>query len=128
MNARIVTILVAGVLLLVVVAGLLYVESWHADRTLALAVQPGMTRGQVVESLGVLYDGFTPGQLDSVDDVISQMENFSSITYVAVWRIAHSRSRLWVGFDADGTVVATEVFPMPRHSTKATGGSNPADG
>jgi hypothetical protein len=111
MNARILAGVVVGIALLcaLLIGGLLYMETLYPDYATALAVQPGMTRSEVVESLGVFYDGSTPGQYADVDSIVAQMKNSESITYICCWRIAYSRDMVWIGFDDNEIVIATYV-------------------
>ena len=102
------------VLALLLAAGVHFAEPLHADRVAVLAVKPGMTRRQVVGSLGALYDGAAPGQYDSCDAAISRMKNGGSVTYIAHWRIAYSWDRFWVGFDVNEVVVGTYLESTSR--------------
>ena len=84
-------------------------ETLYPDYATALAVQPGMTRSEVIESLGVFYDDSTPGQYADVDRIVAQMKNSKSITHICCWHIAHSRDMVCIGFDANGIVISTYV-------------------
>ena len=111
MNTRILAGVVVGIALLcaILIGGLLYMETLYPDYATALAVKPGMTRSEVVESLGVFYDDSTPGQYADVDSIVAQMKNSKSITCICCWHIAHSRDMVWIGFDANEIVISTYV-------------------
>jgi hypothetical protein len=112
MNARKLAGVIVGIALLcaLLIGGLLYMETLYPDYATALAVKPGMTRSEVVELLGVFYDGpTTPGQYADVDSIIAQMKNSKSITYICFWHIAHSRDMVWIGFDDNDIVIETYI-------------------
>ena len=75
-------------------------------REAAAAVRTGMDRPDVVGLLGAFYDDCRPGEYANVDATLSKMENRDAISRVAHWRLAFSRTHLWVGFGDHGKVVS----------------------
>lgn len=109
MKIRSATILVAAISVVcsVLVGGCWYAETFSANRTATLLVLPKMTKSQVVDTLGVMYDEAKLGEYADVDAVIALMKNNETINRVCYWRIAYSTDRFWVGFDEDENVIAT---------------------
>ena len=109
MRTRTAVLLVAGIVIysMVLTGGLWYAETFSADRGATSLMQPRMSKTQVVNSLGVMYDDSKRGEYTEVDAVIANMHDDATINRVCYWRIAFSSDRFWVGFDADENVVAT---------------------
>jgi hypothetical protein len=68
-----------------------------------------MTRSEVLEELGYMYDNSKRGEYRDVDAVLTTMENPESITEVCNWRVARSRDNFWVGFDENDVVVSVRL-------------------
>jgi hypothetical protein len=114
MKTRIIaTVVVVGVVCCALLFSALRVaESMHPDKTAAFAVQPGMSRHQVVESLWVLYDDYRRGRYPEVDRIILAMPTPDKVAVVCCWRIKDSADRLWVGFDKADVVIGTYIERM----------------
>lgn len=103
------TLIVAGIVVtsMLFAGGAWYAETHSANRRATSLVQPGMTKQQVVSSLGVMYDDSKQGEYTKVDAVIANMDGNATIDRVCGWRVAFSFDRFWVGFDTNEKVVAT---------------------
>jgi hypothetical protein len=125
MRTRKGAIFAVGVGCCMLLAGSLwFAERFAPSRYATTLVRPGMTKHQVVESLGVLYDNAQRREFSQADAVISKMNNPDTISFVCHWRIAYSRDRFWVGFDEDDNVVAT-LLESEIHSLNQPNGTPP---
>ena len=79
----------------------------HASREDTFAIRQGMLRTDVTELLGVMYDDYPVGKFPGVDVIADKMHDGTSVATICCWRVARSRDRFWVGFDAKGAVVDT---------------------
>jgi hypothetical protein len=109
MKTRTTVSIVAGIAIFsILLAGALwYIETRLPNHGAASLVRPSMTRTQVVNALGVMYDDSKRGEYPEVDDVILKMNDSAKIKRVCNWRIAFSSDQFWVGLDAEDNVVAT---------------------
>ena len=91
--------------------GYRYAETHYPDQSTVDAIIPGLSHSNVVQRLGVMYDSLNPNDSDDIGIILSAMQHTESITHLCVWRVRHTRTRFWVGFDDANTVVsyASEV-------------------
>ena len=96
-------------LILVLFIGLYFAEMFYADRSAVAAIIPGLSRSNVVQRLGVMYDDSKPGEYADMDSVLAGMPGKSSITRLCVWRLRYSRDLFWVGLDDSDTVISVTL-------------------
>lgn len=96
-------------LILVMFIGLYLAERFYADRSAVIAITPGLSRSNVVQRLGVMYDSAKPGEYADMDSVLSGMQSKESIARLCVWRVRYSRDLFWVGLDDSDTVISVRI-------------------
>jgi hypothetical protein len=103
-------LIVLVVTVAVAFCGALYLaETTFADPAAVQRVKKGMAYPQVVDILGVMYDRCYRGKYATIDEVIANMEEGDSISFVCIWRIRFSRNAVYIGFDKNEAVVAIEM-------------------
>lgn len=95
--------------ILLIIVGFHYSEKFFADRNAVAAIGPGMSRSNVVQLLGVMYDDAKPGEYADVDSVLSRMQGNEDIAHLSSWRIRNSRELFWVGFDDRDSVISVTI-------------------
>ena len=102
-------VVIIAALFLVLFIGLLYAEKYYADPSDVAAIAPGLSRSNVVQRLGVMYDDSKPGEYADMDSVLAGMPGKDSITRLCVWRVRYSRDLFWVGLDDSDTVISVKL-------------------
>ena len=70
------------------------------------AITEGMSKEEVIESLGALYDGIEPGQYQETDRRLKERGLLKSATYIQCYSVAGTRRKGWVVYGMDDLVAA----------------------
>ncbi|MDD5707434.1 MAG: hypothetical protein PHR35_16040 [Kiritimatiellae bacterium] len=80
-------------------------QLFYADPTRIPEIFPGMTRWNVIQILGVMYDNTAPGKYTDADSVIARMTNKDAVAELCTWGLRHSKDMVHVAFDSSSIVL-----------------------
>ncbi|MCB1070355.1 MAG: hypothetical protein H7A43_02195 [Verrucomicrobia bacterium] len=96
---------ILGVCIAVVILLSSYSQRVYADPARIPEIVPGMTRSNVIQILGVMYDNTAPGIYTDADAVIALMTNKEAVAELYTWGLRHTKDMFHVAFDASNSVL-----------------------